>query len=342
MTVTLALIGDPARPGAPVPPTEFERPWAGRRKVDLEVAEGETLASLVLRALDAFGVAESSVGLERIHMAEIGLYDGTERVRVWDMTLVDDRGRALWTAHDLRLIPYSQLTDSVAAGAVDGDAERLYVVLREPIGNGIGIDWPTIIQAWEVIDHVVARVGQYGGAAAAVAAAAGFIRARLGRGRQAIDENVQRISQAGASPYALARFLDDKPWSAALLAEFLGSSEDDAVAILELFGFAFDASTTQWRRGQDLAASILASAFEEAAAAEIAISEAGRRDFETRIEQLVRTGEPPPPVHYFGDDDVPAWEELQRRERVKQLAMQGTLAVGGFLAGILLRRRSSR
>lgn len=55
-TVTLALVGEPAQPGARLEESEWERPWAGRPTVELEVEPEESLASVVERALAAFGV----------------------------------------------------------------------------------------------------------------------------------------------------------------------------------------------------------------------------------------------------------------------------------------------
>jgi hypothetical protein len=62
-TVTVALLGDPDHPfetyDASIPAGELERPWADRRKVDLNVEEDEKLVDVLGRAAAEFGVQGS-------------------------------------------------------------------------------------------------------------------------------------------------------------------------------------------------------------------------------------------------------------------------------------------
>lgn len=226
------------------------------------------------------------------------------------MAVADDRGRAVWTAYDLRLIPFSQLVASAEAGVFPGDPRRLYVILKEPIGNGLGIDWPTVIHAWEVIDQIVRRVGEYGGAAATIAAALAFVRNRIRRGREAVVRNMPAWSQRGGRPYDLFRLLTRRSWSAAEVGELLGCSEEDAEALLGLFGFAYNEGDRLWNRASDDAARILSAAFEEASATDFLFSNEEREQFAQRIEEMLRTGELPPERAYEVEPDEPQFFEI--------------------------------
>ncbi len=337
--ITFALVGDPANPGAHIDDAEWERLWSQRLTVELEVDERETLGSLVARALPAFGVVGLPQRMDPATFVDLGLYEEEEAgAKVWHLALLDEGGRATWTSHDLRLIPYSELVRSAEVDAVTGDPRRLYLILREPTGNGLGIDWPTILHAWELIDEVVGRVGAYGGAAATIVAAGHYLRARLARGREAVDRNVHRWSQRGAWPYTLFRFLDRPRWSASRLAELLGCSDEDAEAVLALFGFAYSEEEDVWRRRGDDAGRILSQAFEEAAEADIELSDHKRQVFEERIDQLVRSGVRPPEREYPAED-FPSWEEIERWQRIRGTLLTGGIATGAFVAGLIFGRR---
>jgi hypothetical protein len=301
--IAVALIGNPAAPGAPIPEGDWTIAWDERQKIELEVEDNASLGFVVDRALSEFGVV---LGEEVIaaYVVDLALQDEADRVQVWDMTLVDDEGRAIWTAHDLRLIPYSQLVQSADAGAIRGDPRRLYVVLREPIGNGLGIDWPSLVQAWHAVDEIVARIGQYGGAAVAMSGAYRYVRNRLRRGMETVGRNAPRWSQRGANPYAVFRLLTLRPtWAASDLRRLLGCSEDDAEATLELFGFAYQEGDGLWHQAGDQAAGVLAAIFDEAASTRFELSAEEGRQFEERIDELLRTGEPPPERTYGFEEE---------------------------------------
>ncbi|MEX1357428.1 MAG: hypothetical protein WD981_02280 [Gaiellaceae bacterium] len=332
-TVLLTLVGDPVQPGAPLE-TEWEKPFADRPTVELDVEPDESLGSIVQRALEAFDVKVPADTISPVHLVDIGFHDDeADRPRVWDMSVVDEYGRAVWTAYDLRLVPFSQVLASAEAGVFPGDPRCLYIILREPIGNGLGIDWPTVVHAWEVIDQIVRRVGEYGGAVATIAAALALVRSRIRRGRDAIIRNMPQWSQRGARPYDVARLLTQRTWSVAELAGLLGCSEEDAEAVLDLFGFARSDRDGLWHQSEDDAARILAAAFEEAAATHFDFTAQEREEFAQRIEELVRTGEPPPERTYDVELDESQFFEILSLTLSPQ-GIVGQARVGGRTAAI--------
>jgi hypothetical protein len=92
-----------------------------------------------------------------------------------------------------------------------------------------------------------------------------------------------------------ARFLHRDEWQAPTLAGFLGVTEDQAEAILGLFGFAYDDQRSVWRRAGDDAARLLEETYREAAwyGGTIRESAEALASFEARIREMVETGEPP-------------------------------------------------
>jgi hypothetical protein len=310
-TLTIALIGDPAHAGDRIPEDEWSRSWSERPTIEIEVGEDEPLGSMVDRALSEFAVnlGEGAVSAHRVDLAL--RQENADEVRVWDLTLVDDEGRVIWTAHDVRFIPYSQLVRSVEAGVVVGDPRSLYLILKEPIGNGLGIDWAEIVQAWQIVDDVVRRIGDYGGAAAALVAAYHLIRTRIARGRDALARNVHRWSQRGGHPYGLFKLLTSRTaWDADDLGRLLGCSLEDAEAVLELFGFSQSDADALWHREADEAARLLSAAFDEAAATPYELIAPGQGSFEARVEVLLRTGERPPEGDRELEEDLPRFLEV--------------------------------
>ncbi len=312
-TVTLALVGDPAQPGERIDPQEWEKPWDERPQIQLEVEETETLASIVERGVVALEVAFNLNGLQPVHAVDLTLFvdDTVVRPHGTVFTLVDDDGKAVWNVHDLAMIPYGQLVRSAEAGAVVGDPQRLYLILREPIGNGLGLDWETAFLAWLIFWRAVESVAAAGGAVQAVRGVFNAVRDRLGLGRETLHRNAHRWAQRGALPPEFARFLDRDTWSSATLSSLLSCSVEDAEAILALFGFTYDEHDELWQREGDVPARLLRSAYRDAEirGRDLALSEEARMDFEQRLEEMLRTGEPLAEPTLEGDDleDIPEY-----------------------------------
>jgi hypothetical protein len=342
-TITIALVGDPAQPGAHIPDAEWERPWDDRAKIELEVSNGEMFGSIVERAFQAFGVTPAH-GLPAAHVVDLGLREADRaRPKLWDMTVVDDEGRAIWTAHDPRLIPYSQLVAAVEAGAVVGDPQELYVILSEPVGDGLGVDWVTLIHAWQLVDGVAKPLAEIGGAAAFVNTTIRIVRRRLGRGQEAINENVHRWSQRGASPSTFQRLLETREaWSPTDLARLLSCSEGDATAVLELYGYGRRDDDGLRHLAGDDTARVFASIADEALGAEIDVSQEARLTFVERVTYIFKMGKRPPELEPTDGDEAPSWENIERRERVKSRVTASAIAAAGLIVGVVLGRGSMR
>jgi hypothetical protein len=150
LTVTVALVGDPANPLAPPYEEFFEREWArpyaDRERIELEVDESETLGEVMTRATQAWNVEvpEDWAG----PVAFIGFYvpEDEQSFHGWQssITLVDDRGRAIWNNYwkDVR---YGDLLRAADAGVLEGDPLRPYLILHAEIGNGLIADWGTVL-----------------------------------------------------------------------------------------------------------------------------------------------------------------------------------------------------
>jgi hypothetical protein len=119
--VTVALVGDAGKPGARLGMDEWTKSWDERPQTELEVEDDETLASVLDRAWNSFGVAEPEYGLGRWTAGDVGVYREDERAKPTTLTAVDDRGAVAWNAWDLRLVSFGQLVRSIDAGAIEGD-----------------------------------------------------------------------------------------------------------------------------------------------------------------------------------------------------------------------------
>jgi hypothetical protein len=327
-TVQIALVGDPANPGDRIPESEWAKSWNEHPRLDFGVEDRETLASIVERALPAFGVDLSKRDIAPVHIVDVVLYRGEDeltRPLAGTFSVVDDDGRVLWSAYDLRLIPYEQLRRSVDAGAIEGDPERLYLILKEPVGDGIGVDWPTLVEAvklmWAIADHVATA----GGAAWALKAIGGALRERLRRGEHAVAENAHRWAQRGAWPGTFARFLRRETWSSTTLADLLGCSVEDAEALLGLFGFAYSDEDGLWHKEGDAAGRVLAALYRETELTRFELSTGEREEFEARVEHLLTTGHSLPEPTFDFDEPQPTFELASFAMTSEGIAGQATI-----------------
>jgi hypothetical protein len=133
------------------------------------------------------------------------------------------------------------------------------------------------------------------------------LRERLKRGKGVSERDVHRWSQRGAMwPKSFADFLDERPWRSARVAELVGCSQKDAESILAIFGFApREDNDGLWHPSGDEAANVLRLVFAEALWSRLGFSEDDAERFRARVEELLQTGERPPP---------PEFEELEEAE----------------------------
>ena len=291
MQVAVALVGDP-KTGL-ISSDEWLRPWTDREQILLEVDEKSSLGAVVERAFEAFGIRLpdwASTYAAAYPFVGFQTESGTPGVTS-SLDVVDDRGQIIWNVYDFDSIPYWQVVRSAEAGAIAGDASRLLIVLQPPSGNGILVDWPTLLQAWEIAWDVLERlatVAEVAGGAELLRRAAGKLR----KAREAVDRNRSPWAQRGAKPHDLERILLQSDWTAESAARLLGCSESDAAAVLEVFGFS--EQDGKWSRNESVDAAALDVVRKEVDYAYHMRDQEFEVLLRERLEAFAHTGERPP------------------------------------------------
>lgn len=336
--VTIALVGDPTGDWGAIDEDEWNRGWDKRAKVTVRVEDRESLASIVDRAAQALSLPTAPHSLE--YWSSVDL---TTELRQWrklvPLTVVDDDGRALWSAWDYRLIPYAQLVRTVEAGAMPGDARKLYLALRYPGGDGVALSWPDLIESVKAAWEVGRIVAEAGGIYAAYKIVHDVVQARLRRGENVVEEHAHRWDQRDAWPESFRSFLGERAWDSGTLAGLLGCSDDDASAVLELFGYARSNTDGLWYPAHDEAARMMKVIIDEASAyAHEDSGTEGKREYRRRIEHFLRTGEVQP--HAWEEHDVmDDFDDFARRERLRKGAIAAAIATIGAAVGFAFGRR---
>lgn len=155
------------------------------------------------------------------------------------LTLVDDKGLAIWGVYfkseDVRV---TDLIRAGNAGALDGDPRRPYLILQVEVRNGVLRDWQTLLDAWEVLEHVLAGIVVTGGAIEVARRVIDRLKSRTRESQEVLAGHYQGWSDRGARPDNFVEFLTSRSWSTPELAGLLGCPENDAEAVLWAFGFA--------------------------------------------------------------------------------------------------------
>jgi hypothetical protein len=152
------------------------------------------------------------------------------------------------------------LVRSAEHGLLRGDPLRPYLVLLRPQGSGDWqLAWDAIRAIWNLLPGVVPTAG-------AIKLGAEGIRSlqnRL-RGAEVAAAYEPDWTARGGGPHDIARVIERGPWEASDLAAIMGvATDDDAKAILELFGCTPDADG-RYVLGEDLESRILRLAEDEA------------------------------------------------------------------------------
>lgn len=290
MRIEVALVGDPQT--GLIPEVEWNRPWSDRQRVELEVEERESLASILNRAsgqlhvpipeyAKSFSAAYPFVGFGQ---------EGSD-VRVSSsLDVVDDSGRVVWNVYDFDSIPFSQVRQSVEAGTIVGDATRIFAVLQPPSGNGILVDWPTLVEGWRTAWEVLERLATVAEVAAGGEIARRVVR-KLRRARESVERNRSAWTQRGGRPPDLANTLLACDWTVDRLARVLGCSDDDALVLLEAFGFR--EAEGLWSRGDDPESELLHAVREELDYTHHIRYDGFEPLLRERLDGLARSGERP-------------------------------------------------
>ena len=313
--VHCALIADQVAPFERVAPeAEWNRPYAERQKVVLDIDPAESLAHVLERAAAAMGFAPPADERWRFRgaHAKVAFYRPEDehgfhprplpRFLLGQLTLVDDYGHAIFGVHDFRAVRYRDLLRASEAGTLDGDPRRPYLIIEAPYGDWIGPDWPTLLEGLEVAWRVVEHVATAGGALAAGKFAVDQIRKRLRRGIDAIEANPQ-WAQRGSMPYQVIALASQREWRADELAPLLGCATDEAEGVLSALGFAPDSDRHVWRYEGDPTADVMALIFREIMRVAHEHGEAVDPQLTQRLSVYFAQGELP------HDADVHEWDD---------------------------------
>lgn len=271
--VTVGIVGSwLPRWEPPVGDQGFDVPYAERMKVELVVSDDESLDSVLRRAADAVrprAVAGShgytDDPMSTVHWtwfyepADDATLNGKYYEMAPSLILVERHGLARW--HVPRdEISYGELVRSAELGLMRGDPLKPYLVLLMPQGSGdMQLAWDAIRVIWDLLPGVVAsieaiRLGHRG---------VRSLRSRL-RGADVTAAYQDAWTARGGGPHDVARVVECGPWDVGDLAALMGvATNDEARAILELFGCAADADG-RYAVGADLESRILRLAEDEA------------------------------------------------------------------------------
>jgi hypothetical protein len=256
--VTVALVGDPdSPPPGPIDEPEWQRAWDDRAKVTLLVEDDETLSEVIDRAATAFGCQPWISTLSPAHTFAWVAFDDAAATtplytrKIYDFTLVDSHGEAVFGIHDFHLIPYGQIIRSAEAGLVPGNPRRLYIIRQIPQGDfGTGVSWQTLLELYALIRIALDVVSTTEDLKDRTASAARIIR----KGIDGFRRHSPRWGQRNTRPEQIRKLVRTRAWSSEQLSALLACPEIDLADVLALLGFERDSSDGTWkerRRGQE-------------------------------------------------------------------------------------------
>jgi hypothetical protein len=229
-----------------------------------------------------------------------------------DWPLADQYGRATWPPRSWSATTFEEVLHSADAKVLHGDPRRLFLILLPPSGDGVLLGWSQLIEALRLAYMALEGVAAVGGTVAFGKLVYDSAKARLARGRNAIEEHYPQLQERGAVPMQLDGYLCERVWHVADLASTLGCNEDLARAILEAWGFAESPTIGLWRLEGDEPAELIRGLHREVITS-IAFPAVDpfERAFRQRAEQYAATGEHPPPpaeADYKDDEGDNEWE----------------------------------
>ena len=127
-------------------------------------------------------------------------------------TVVDEEGRAIWNVSP-DTIRFEQLVRAADLGALGGEADRIYLILLPPSGNGVYLDWNALLQALQVTWDLLDAISTVAGAAAGIEFVRRKVKSRISQGREAITRNAPDWSQRHALPHDVSALLKRQSWS---------------------------------------------------------------------------------------------------------------------------------
>jgi hypothetical protein len=238
---------------------EAGRDWGDRPRVKLEVREDETLREVLVRAVEAFGtwdldwddpsfggtgwaMGDEEPGTRRFIALRYDASPIPVPKRLSSaLTILDDEGYALW-AMPYQPVTYTELRRAAQAGAVPGDATKIYLSVRpDAAGGGIYHEWSLLLQAWDAAFSVIVAL-------AAINEAHDLylkIRRRL-EGRNTARSKAEAWLRRNGHVDHVTYMLRGEPWSPSKLAALLGCTRSEAEDVLLLFGYERSESDDTW------------------------------------------------------------------------------------------------
>jgi hypothetical protein len=277
----------------------FDKPYADRLKLRLQVDATETLASVYRRALEHWqpqispdSQAHPSDLMEVVYWAffylpedEPGLHDRYEFAT--DLILVSANGHAKWNL-GADAIPYEWLVRASDEGLLRGDPLRPYLPMLLPQGGGgFQIAWETLQTSWKVLEGLLVAYGAY----KLGDAARDRLLDRLRR-RHSIGTHSPGWVERGGSAQNVSRTLERKPWAPEDLRMIMNvPNVEVAQDLLALFGFD-PGGDGQYVLSESDEARILRLAEDDVF--NIFVGGATAEDLRPRLERLLETGDMPP------------------------------------------------
>jgi hypothetical protein len=323
-TVTVALFNreqgilkfDP-----PISEQTRELCWDQRIKVALEVDDDETLASVMDRAKRTFNLrprihvgdgADEEMGPEGIarlpHFFAFYETDNDPPLQqrgstlfAFNLVTVDRQRRAHWNRQSDQ-IPYGDLVRGAEVGLLDGNPLRPYFYLGAPGGGD------AFREAWTVLQTVWTITGGIMGTVAAIKLTADQSRRLLAllRGTDVVKKQSQEWTTRGGGPSEIRKAVERQAWAPADMRALLDlDSDEDAVAVLELFGSARNADGTYSMTESEEAELLRIIEREAVQLSNVGyreLSDEDRQMIEDRLCIILRTGNapehsPPSPSH---------------------------------------------
>lgn len=317
--VTVALVGDPKRWGDEFVPEAGRKPWDERLKVDIELRDEDTWATVIDRAAEELGVELpqdfQEFGPVRVsdRVPYVAFYrEGAERPldsspRSQHVTLVDDDGRARWNVPlpQMKDLPYSELIRAGEHGALEGDPRRMYLFPTFGIGNGMLPNWASWVQALGVLWQTVQAMADVEGGLSFSKRALDTAQRALGRTKAVEERHHRGWAERGLTPIELDSWLGDRPWNPDDLAFHLDCSAAEAEAVLVARGFAQDEAGL-WRRSDEEAADFLRRATAEIELAYNLDYNAFEGILQRRIKHFILEGKRATVPGGYSPDDLPS------------------------------------
>lgn len=221
-------------------------PWDARRKVTLTVAPTETLAVVIDRAAEEFGLSVARPGI-RWHpdqpvsetIAGVAFYKPGDDLpyaspHPWMSIFpaVDEDGELYW-----KWISEAKLGDLLRAyerGLLPGDPQRIYLWPIVPQGGEVAFGtWPYLIDALAVFKDVAAVLAE----AAGVVSFFEYLTAWRRRQDTASKVPTEALEDHNAGPVQVKEVVIPGRITLAQLQQFFGLEEEEAVALVALVGF---------------------------------------------------------------------------------------------------------